>query len=105
MRGWKSAHCRFANIECFKGESALANKLCSTIGGILSNDNGTAGVLEGGNRTSNGTATTAGNGTKPGVSASPSPSMFLSEASNLMVGGAFGALMTLMVCALGYLVL
>ena len=27
------------------GESALANKLCAPIGGILANENGTGGVL------------------------------------------------------------
>ena len=36
---------RISILTFVSGESALANKLCAPIGGILANENGTGGVL------------------------------------------------------------
>ena len=80
----------------FTGESALANKLCGTIGGILNSTNGTLGVFEG-QRNRNGTGSgpgnaTGGNGTTIPPNTLP-PVAFTGSAMKVVGNGIFALVM------------
>ena len=77
------------------GESALGNKLCGTIGGILNNTGGTGGILDTGTAAGggNGNPSAGANGTETGngggTGGTSPPISFTGQATTLVVQSGF----------------